>query len=417
MVHIRLKKGLDLPIPGAARPSDEIAPPPLEQALDFRPFQQAVRPDVLVRVGDRILLGQPLIRDAKSERVWVSPASGTVLEIVRGPKRILEAIRIQSDSAPELYRHSNPTDLATTGLLAHLWMRPFHLPAHPHLRPRSIFIRGLESAPFTPSAELQVAGREAWFQAGLDRLAQIAPVHLVTRPGSPLPRNGVQHHTIEGPHPAAHASIHIEQIDPIRKATDVVWTTDVLGVLAIGRQCLEGRSDIDRVVAFAGEGLPPELRRHVRLRPGAPLDPALISGDPLMGRQSCGFLGWGHTVAFSLPTAPKRRFLHFFRLSSPFTATRTYRSQPTFSTLAHGEERAFIDPNIYDKVMPLRVPTVPFLKALMTAQYETAEQLGLLEVAPEDFALPAYICPSKVDMIPLVENALLAHARELLSLA
>ncbi len=85
------------------------------------------------------------------------------------------------------------------------------------------------------------------------------------------------------------------------------------------------------------------------------------------------------------------------------------------STRLHGEERAFIDPSIYDRVMPLQIPTVPLIKSILAEDFETAEILGILEVAPEDFALPTFICPSKVEMTEIVRRGQQKMATENLS--
>lgn len=61
--------------------------------------------------------------------------------------------------------------------------------------------------------------------------------------------------------------------------------------------------------------------------------------------------------------------------------------------------------------MPLPVPVVPFMKALITKNFEEALLLGLLEVSCEDFALPAMVDPSKTEMVSIVKDALLEYAK------
>ena len=110
--------------------------------------------------------------------------------------------------------------------------------------------------------------------------------------------------------------------------------------------------------------------------------------------------------------------LHFFRWKSPsFTSSKAYlqKINEPVSTRLHGEERAFIDPNIYDRVMPLQIPTVPLIKSILAGDFETAEILGILEVAPEDFALPTFICPSKIEMVEIVRMGLQKMAAENIS--
>ena len=106
---------------------------------------------------------------------------------------------------------------------------------------------------------------------------------------------------------------------------------------------------------------------------------------------------------------------HFLRpYRKLYTATSAYvakRSQERYSFQTHkrGEERAFVDPTVYNRVMPLLIPVVPLIKALLAEDYNAAEELGLLEVSPEDFALPAFICPSKVEMMAIVAKGMKAY--------
>ncbi len=63
-----------------------------------------------------------------------------------------------------------------------------------------------------------------------------------------------------------------------------------------------------------------------------------------------------------------------------------------FTTSLHGEPRPFVTNETYEKVMPMRIPTMLLVKALLAEDYDLAEELGLLEVDSEDFALPPPLC-------------------------
>ncbi len=426
MAHIKIKKGLNIPLSGL--PTGEVKDlQSAEAALDFSPFNATIQPRLLVAIGETVQIGQPLIEEKNEpHRIWTSPSSGVVKEIRRGEKRALEAIVIQSDGQFHTLKATPEADpvqfLLKNGLLQYLWKRPFNLPAHPNQKPRSIFVKAIESGPFTPPAELQLKGRESYFQAGLNLLASIAPVHLIYQHDAFRSFQHVTSHTAEGPHPISNPSLHIQLLDPILSSGDVVWTIDTYGVIAIGQTIETGMGHPPKIIALAGGGVIPEQRGYYRVTEGASIQsiitdkltgsPArLISGDPLCGLETSaeGFLGLGHTVVCSIEETPKRSWLHFFRLKSPaFTSSGAYiqNTKPPISTRLHGEERAFIDPNVYDKVMPLQIPTVPLIKAILAEDFETAETLGILEVVPEDFALPTFICPSKVEMMEIVRKGL-----------
>lgn len=457
-MHIKITKGLDIPIEGAPQGnikplilSGEASPQiPKYIALSLREFE-GVKFRVLVKVDDIVKIGQPLAEDKSTPgRMFVSPAAGVVHEIRRGAKRSLQEIVIAVASTEEhvelpiidLQKTSHEAlveHLLRGGVFSYIHTRPFNLLADPLKIPRSIFVKAVESAPFVPPAEMQVTGHEKEFQLGLDVLAKLTtgPVHLVYRQGTTckafLEALHVQKHTIEGPHPIGNSSVHIQKIDPIRTANDNVWTLTALDVVAIGHLIIRGHHYIERVISISGPGILPDRRGYFKVRAGFPVEMLvsgrikkgtmrLISGDPLMG-QKVGvedFLGFHHTVFCVIPENDEREFLHFFGLGlNKYSFSKAYisghvdnseRKYP-FTTNQHGEHRAFIDSTLYDQVMPLKVPTMLLVKAVMAEDFELAAILGLLEVDSEDFGLPTFVCPSKMEMTEIIKKGLKQYAQ------
>jgi Na+-transporting NADH:ubiquinone oxidoreductase subunit A len=409
---------------------------------------------LLVSSGNFVKIGQPLAEDKEVPgRFFVAPAAGQIREILRGEKRKLLAIVIQV-TLPEEELPVTPKDiksiskeeliqfLLTTGCFAYIRARPFQRLAHPAKLPKSIFVKALESAPFAPSAELQLLGHEEDFQWGLQALTKIAPncVHLVFREGSLCKAfteaSGVCTHTVAGPHPSDSLSLHIQKIDPIVNVHDIIWTVHAVEVVAMGYLLRTGRILKERVISLAGEGIKPAARQLYRVRLGHAVEELvekrlmegsqrLILGNVLTGDKVTpqDFLGIYHNALAAIPEmGPEREFLHFFRLGKDkYTASGAYLSGHmdtrqhswSFSTSQHGEERFFIDSAPYEKVMPLNVPPMQLLKAIMAEDYERAVQLGLLEIVPEDFALPEFVCPSKIEMMQLIKEALRYYAKEI----
>lgn len=460
MVHIKIKKGLDIPIGGQPAgsvrqiiPSGEVSPliTPPQIALNLLSFEE-IKFKLLVKPGDVVKIGQPLAEDKASPgRMFVSPAAGTIKDIRRGHKRALEEIVIdvarqeEAVTLPPLDQaKASPQTLIERlkegGLFALIRSRPFNLLADPDREPRSIFVKAIESAPFTPPAELQVHKHEKAFQIGLDTLARLTKghVHLVyakdTTCKAFTEAKSVQKHTAEGPHPIGNHSLHIQNINRITSADACIWTLTVPDVIAIGYSVSTGRYYTDRIVSIAGPGVLPGRVGYFKARIGYPIggmvagriqkgDLRFISGDPLMGRRVSveDFLGFRDTVFCVIPENTEREFLHFFRLGiDKYTFSRAYLSghfdnrgtEYPFTTNQHGEHRAFVDSTLYDEVMPLDVPTMPLVKAVMAEDYEAAEFLGLLEVDSEDFALPAFVCPSKMEMVDIMKKGLLHYSKE-----
>lgn len=461
MTHIKITKGLDIPIigkpegkPRALVPSGEgTLGTPRQIALDLTPFEE-VKFKILVRNGESVKIGQPLAEDKDFPgRFFVSPAGGVIREIRRGLKRKLLDIVIDVDQQEEFHqlakidwnsagRKEIVDYLMAGGIFSSIRQRPFNFLANPNQIPRSIFVKALESAPFVPPAEMQVMGYEKEFQTGLDALSKLTTgkVHLIHRLGTECrsfnEAKNVEIHTAEGPHPIANQSLHIQQLDPIRTPDTVIWTLDIHSVIRLGYLLMNGQYFVDRVVSVAGPGIIEGQTGFFKVRDGFPISSLvagrlkkgymrLISGDPLLGRKvnSEDFLGYYDYVFCVIPENTHREFLHFFRPGwDKYTFSKAYLSghfdnsqrEYFFTTNQHGEHRAFIDNTLYDKVMPLSISTMHLVKAVMAEDYDLAESLGLLEVDGEDFALSSFVCPSKIEMVYIVKNGLRRYAADVL---
>lgn len=459
-MHISIKKGLNIPIKGSPSgviqeftPSGQgVAKAPKKYGLNLWPFDD-LRLRLLKKVGEKVKIGEPLCEDKGSlGRMFVSPASGTIEDVRRGLKRRIMDIVIKPDDE-ELFFEHNPIDISSAsreeivnalmkgGLFTKIRQRPFALLADPKKTPRSIFVKAVESTPFAVPPELQVQGEETSFQAGLNALKKLTdgPVHLVFAKDSKCTAftqaENVEKHTAEGPHPIGTHSLHIQHIDQINSPDDVIWTVNVHDVISIGTLLTKGRHYTQKVISIAGPGIIEDQIGYFKVRDGLPIESLVagripkkptrfISGDPLNGAKVDmeDFLGIYHFGLTVIPESIERELLHFFRLGlKKYSYSRAYASGHfggnklyDFTTSQHGEHRAFIDPTLYDEVMPLDIPTMQLVKSVMAEDFEYAEELGLLEVAPEDFALPTFVCPSKMEMTEIVKQGIRAHAAEML---
>lgn len=454
MAHIKIDKGLNIPLKG--QPINKMGQilNPKQLALDLKSFDE-MSFKLLAKEGDLVKIGQPLAEDKNSTgRFFVSPAGGIVSEIKRGLKRRLEAIVIDVSEQEEFYDYPiiNPetasreqikAKLLNGGIFTLIHQRPFNILANPNTIPKSIFVKAIESAPFVPSADLQVEGYEKEFQAGLEALSKLTDgkIHLVYSTNSKssvfLDAKGVEKHDATGPHPIANSSLHIQKIDPIQSSDDIVWTLNVHDVITIGYLLTKGKYFTNRVISVAGEGIDEKNIGFYKVRNGTPIKSLIpfkstksplrfISGDPLMGKkvEENDFLGYKDFVFCAIPESEDREFLHFFRLGkNKYSMSAAYLSghlskdarQYDFNTNLHGEPRPFIVASMYDKVQPLNISTMLLVKAVMAEDFELAENLGLLEVDEEDFALPTFVCPSKMEMTDIIADGLKRYSKELLS--
>jgi Na+-transporting NADH:ubiquinone oxidoreductase subunit A len=459
MVHIKTTKGLNIPIEG--QPTGSVKPLYADGhfvathliGLDLTSFYD-VKFKLLTEVGDLVKIGQPLLENKSIPGLmFVSPAGGVVKEIRRGLKRSLQSIVIEVKS-PEEYEQTGPLSaqsasreqiiekLKMAGLFAQIRKRPFNVLANPNQVPRSIFIKAIESAPFAPKAELHVEGHEKAFQEGLNALSKLTDgaVHLIIDSKSNMKAfteaQNVQIHTAEGPYPISNASLHIHVIDPIKSPEDIVWTLDAYDVVSIGMLLNTGKYFNERIISIAGSPVIPEKRGFFKVRAGQTVEDLIagripqgtfrfISGDVLTGEKvaSNDFLGFYHHELCIIPENTERQFLSFFRIGADkYTASGAYLAghfdnkdrEYEFTTSQHGEKRAFITSSPYEKVMPMRIPTMELVKSVMAEDYELAESLGLLEVDSEDFALPSFVDPSKIDMIEIIKFGLKEYSKEVL---
>jgi Na+-transporting NADH:ubiquinone oxidoreductase subunit A len=76
------------------------------------------------------------------------------------------------------------------------------------------------------------------------------------------------------------------------------------------------------------------------------------------------------------------------------------------NTNLHGGERAFVLTGKYEKVVPMDIYPMQLLKAILARELEMMENLGIYEIAEEDFALCEYICPSKIEIQAIVRQGI-----------
>lgn len=460
-MKIVISQGLDLSLQGSPKESgvySKILPDSV--SVDLRPYE-ALPLKVMVHPGDEVLPGTPIAEYKNFPGTCItSHIEGTVTEIRRGEKRVLLDVLIkptkpQSDpqkDAPsyDLYALSQRELLdlfKREGLFALFKQRPLDIPALPTQTPRDVFINLADNRPFVPTPEKHLKifpSKEIGFftfTTGVRAIAKLFGLHphIVFRDHTPLPTHDLTPfahlHTITGPFPSGSPSVHIQNIAPITHEKDLVFTISFSEVLSIGHFFLKGCVQREQILALAGTGLTPEFRKHVITTKGSSFsslfssnniekNSSLISGDPLTGRlcqEDHPHLGArDHTITV-LNNPTQRLPFSFLRLGlHKITFTRTYLSgffkrKRAFinpNTSLHGETRPIIDTEIYNSVMPMRIPVVPLIKALITKNFDLACELGFLEICPEDFSLPTLIDPSKTEMFSIVKEALTTYAKE-----
>ena len=446
---IKIRRGLDIPLAGAPEQSIAREFSPRNVALVGADYI-GMKPTMAVSEGDIVSKGQTLFTDKKCEGVaYTAPASGRVVAINRGARRVFQSLVIEIDESTEPMRWDAIAREAITSLTAEtvksrllesgewtsLRVRPFNKVADPSTEPAGIFVTAMDTRPHAVNPDWVIAENADAFVVGQEILAALseAPVHVCVAAGSEVPVAGHQRvHVAEfaGPHPAGLAGTHIHFLQGA-SLTKLAWTIDYQDVIAMGNLFLNGEIDSARVVSVSGPAVSnPEIVRTSR---GADMEALtagnqvsgenrLISGSVLGGRSvqaHSAYLGRFHNQVSLLSEGRDRAFMGWLSPGAKkHSAMGIYLSslfgkKPlAMTTTTNGSERAMVPVGAYERVMPLDVLPTQLLRALLVGDTETAQALGCLELDEEDLALCTYVCPGKYEYGPVLRDNLARIEKE-----
>ncbi|WP_299526202.1 Na(+)-translocating NADH-quinone reductase subunit A [Winogradskyella sp.] len=426
---IRIKKGLDIKLVGEAEKNIENAI--VSNFYSIRPEDfHSIIPKLVAKEGARVKAGEALFYNKDYEAMkFVSPVSGEVTEIQRGPRRRIDAIKITADKEQTYVDHGKfdlsadadkiKAHLLASGCWAFIKQRPYDIVANANNTPKAIFISGYASAPLAADLDYTLSGKEAELQAAVTALSKLTEggVHIsVGSANSPLANlNDVTTHKVSGPHPSGNVGTLINKIDPVNKG-EVVWTVNAQDLVIIGELLLTGKFNAERIVALAGSSV--KKPRYFRTKIGSEIatmvydngvekdgNDRIISGNVLSGKHIApdGSLDYYSNVITVIPEGDDYEFFGwnkpiFNKISTSRALTFSWlnpKKKYELNTNTNGEHRAFVVTGNYEQVFPLDIYPMQILKACMYKDLDEMEALGMYEVAPEDFALTEFICVSK----------------------
>ncbi|MBL4753211.1 MAG: Na(+)-translocating NADH-quinone reductase subunit A [Flavobacteriales bacterium] len=444
---VKIRKGLNIKLKGEAE--KVYVDVPISDTVAIKPPDfTGIRTKLVCKVGDEVKAGTPLFVDKDNEKViFTAPVSGEVVEIIRGEKRKILEIRILADKeiTYEPFKQADPNNLSRDEIIE--WMlksgtwplirqRPFEIVANPDEKPKAIFISAFNSAPLAADNDFILHGHGEEFQIGLNAVAKLSggKVHLNVNAGVTTSKvftnaTGVQINKISGPHPAGNVGVQIHHIDPVNKG-DIVWHLSPQDVLMIGRLFKEGKYDASRVVALTGSEV--NKTRYHKTFIGSSIKNMIadnikgnkvryISGNVLTGTRidADGYLGYYDTQITVIPEGDEPSFMGWlapgldkFSLSRTFFSWLTPTREYSLNSNMNGEPRAYVVTGQYEQVLPMDIHPVHLLKSIMIGDIERMENLGIYEVAEEDFALCEYVCTSKVEVQELIREGLDTVKRE-----
>jgi Na+-transporting NADH:ubiquinone oxidoreductase subunit A len=432
-LFFKIKKGLDIPISGA--PEQEISSGKAVSSVALMgPDTVDLKPGMLVAVGERVKLGQPLFNDKQNPGVqFTSPGAGIVEAINRGERRVLQSVVINLDGDEEeqftaypqndlqnISRQDVRDNLLASGLWTAFRTRPFSKIPRPDDVPAAIFVTAIDTNPLAANPEVVLQREGEALLQGLHVIAALTDgtIHVCTAPDSSITGSDsgdIRYSQFAGPHPAGLAGTHIHLLDPVNE-DQVAWHIGYQDVIAAGKLFSTGRLPVDRIVALSGPSV--SKPRLISTRLGANItelvdgelgdsDVRVVSGSVLNGHRAAGWAVWlgryDNQISVLKEGSP-REFLSFMRPGiGKFSFTRGFVGNLfgsggySLTTSQNGSPRAMVSIGSFEQVMPLDILPTPLLKALLVRDTDSARDLGCLELDEEDLALCSFVCNGKYD--------------------
>jgi len=426
---IQIKKGLDIKLEGVSEKVTEKAKSSNVYTLIPEDFHSII-PKLTVKVGSKLKAGEIAFYSKANDTIkFPSPVSGELVDIIRGDKRKILAIKIQADREQKFkdFGSKDPKSmkpdevkeyLSSAGCWPFILQRPYDIIADPTKEPKAIFIAAYASAPLSADYDYVLAGKEKELQAAVTALSKltIGEVHVSVGKSGNSPFLGLDNislHKVTGPHPIGNVSTQIAKIDPINKG-EVIWTIKPQDLVIIGELLLTGKFNAERIIALTGSSVKEPKYYITKIgssissiidRKLKDVESRIISGNVLTGIKE-GQKGALHYYDNEITVIPEGNDYELFgwikpvfnKLSTSRAATFSWlfpNKKYNLNTNTNGEHRAFVLTGNYEKVFPLDIYPMQILKSCMYKDLEEMENLGMYEVAPEDFALTEFICVSK----------------------
>lgn len=441
---IKLKKGLDINLKGQAEKTVEKTVSPTFISIKPSDFP-CVKPHLEVRQGDKVKAGDVLFTDKfRPEICFCSPVSGEVAEIRRAERRRITDVIVKADSQTE-YAKFEVKDLNSkdavkelflkSGVWPYLRQRPFNIIADPQQEAKAVYISTFDSAPLAADYQFVLKDQLDTFQAGVDALSKLAKVYigLDGKVASNIFANvkNAESYAFEGPHPAGNAGVQISYVCPVNKGESVI-VVNPQDVVIIGRLVKNGIYDAKKTIALAGSKV--KNPAYVSVVANSNIDSVLegkidetplegvegeavriIGGNVLTGTKLSkdGFLGFYDN---EITIIPEGKYYDFFGWALPglkkYSFSHTFfswlcpKKQYELDTNMHGEKRAYVVTGTFEKLVPMDILPLQLIKAILAQNIELMEELGIYEVAEEDFALCEFADTSKTDIQAIIRKGL-----------
>ncbi len=436
---IKIRKGLDIRLKGNAEKVKTVVSLSGELGLSPDSFP-GLSPKVIVREGDHVKAGDALFVNKKYPSIaFSSPVSGIVTAVVRGDRRKVLVVKVKPDKVQEYVDFGRKdvkvlsggdviNSLLSAGLLGYINQLPYAISTNPEVLPKAIFVSALRDKPLASDFEFELKGQEQDFQTGLTALSKIAKTYLGIGRGqsaeSLRQAKDVEINIFDGPCPAGNVGVQVNHIAPVNKG-EVVWTVEPTAVIFFGRLFNKGIVDLHRTVAVVGSEVkhPAYVEALVGLQISSLIDGnvsdgniRIINGNVLTGSkcEPSGFLDAHASEVTVIPEGDDADELFGWIMPrfGQYSTSHSYFSwlmkgkEYALDARIKGGERHMIMSGEYDKVLPMDIYAEYLVKAIIAGDIDKMEQLGIYEVAPEDFALAEFVDSSKLELQSIIRKGL-----------
>ncbi len=448
--YIKISKGLDISMKGVAE--KEMVNMPVKRFYAIKPTDfPGLTPKVIAKPGTPVKAGSPLFYDKyQPEILFTSPVSGMVYSINRGEKRRILEFVIESDGKNEFesFKKSKPEDLTpeeikqnilNSGCWPLIRQRPFNIIAEKDMVPRDIFITTFNSAPLAADLSFILKDEISSFQTGVNALKKLTSGKVLlglkaNTLSNPFANTAnVEKFEFAGPHPAGNVGVQINKIKPVNKG-ERVWTLNAMDVVIIGRLFETGRFDASKTVALVGSEV--KAPKYYKTLIGASVgdicngnltgseesEKRIISGTVLTGEKVSekSFLGFYDNEITVIPEGNDEEVFGWaapgfnkFSMSRTFFSWLNPKKERVINANLHGGTRPFIVTGEMEKVFPMDIYPMQLLKAIHIRDLDLMEELGIYEIAEEDFALCEVINTSKIEIQQLIRDGFNFAIKEL----
>ncbi len=423
-----MKGGLDVPLHGSVK-NNNFDTNYTQFSAVLADDYFGLKPKILVREGDLVSKGDPLLEDKTNPRFTVNcPVNGEIQEINRGEKRALVSIVINktnNDSEAFDQTSNKLENLINASLWDSFRERPFNRVPNINTKPDFLFINackvdGLEAS---PNQILEVENEN--FLAGIKYLIDAlgCEINLCSYSNIYLGDLNVNQYVIEGKYPAGNSSIHIQNIKPLTKNTKT-WTINWQDVVRIGNSMKSGNFCFDKYVSICGPAC--DEPRVVKTNLGANMEELTagilsnnsrrVSGSLLYGRSGDSYSDYLTRYSNQISLVSDERKATFFNWLQPgfenhsnsnvFLSSFLKPEKFNFDTNINGGYRAIVPIGVFDEVNPYEIDSTLFLKSLAIGDLVALRELGIFDLSDEDMGIFSYVCPSKYDYVALFNDCM-----------